>query len=780
MKIIHNDGFSKDELLAFRPAVLDNLLNSMKYVLTGMGLLRVKLEDPRNRINAQTVLSCTCCMDESQTMLKYVWDALRSLWRDKGVRNAVSKGYEYELNDSAIYYFENMERICSSKYIPNATDVLRARVRTTGIIETCFRINHVIFRMFDVGGQRSERRKWIQCFDDVRAVLFVVALSSYDMCLYEDPNVNRLQESFFLFSLSLSVFLSSSYFLFLSCFFFLCFFLFFLVFFSFFVFCFFFVFSFCFFLFFSFCFFLSYSLSSAFFLSFFFFLSFLLFLLLPLFPSLSFTSSLSFSFFYFLSFLLFLLLPLFPSLSFTSSLSFSFFYFLSFLLFLLLPLFPSLSFSFHPLIDFFLFSLSSRFSLFLSLYFYLFKDKILHSQRHLCQFFPSYPGKKYDVDTAARFIQHLFQLQNNNPTKVIYPHFTTATDTIRTYLASILPLSLYILSSPPLSMLFFSPHAFLFLCTPLSLLIPSPPPLLLIPLPPHPLPSPSPPHPSPSSSPLSLLIPPSSSPPSSSPLPPHPLSLLIPSLLPLLPPPPPPSSSPLQLKNDNLVQKFLFLTHFDVLFFILSFLISFLSPTLLCSFPSLLSLIYAFPSSLFDVLFSCPSFFGVFFSPSFAVLSLMCSLLPSLWYMLSLSLSLMCSFPSHLSLVCSFSSSLFDVLSSPFSLVCPFPSALFGLSFSPPFAVLSLMCSPLPSLVYIFPFSFFGVLFSTPFAVLFFSVRFSFFLSLIMLSPPHLSLACSFPPSLFDVLFFFLSSALFFSFFSFPLCCAPFCLLSHM
>ena len=47
----------------------------------------------------------------------------------------------------------------------------------------------VDFRMFDVGGQRSERNKWIQCFDNVRSLLFVSALSGYDMTLFEASSV---------------------------------------------------------------------------------------------------------------------------------------------------------------------------------------------------------------------------------------------------------------------------------------------------------------------------------------------------------------------------------------------------------------------------------------------------------------------------------------------------------------------------------------------------------------------------------------------------------------
>ena len=47
----------------------------------------------------------------------------------------------------------------------------------------------------DVGGQRSERKKWLHCFDDSTAVIFVASLTEYDMVLAEDPKMNRMKES---------------------------------------------------------------------------------------------------------------------------------------------------------------------------------------------------------------------------------------------------------------------------------------------------------------------------------------------------------------------------------------------------------------------------------------------------------------------------------------------------------------------------------------------------------------------------------------------------------
>ena len=56
-----------------------------------------------------------------------------------------------------------------------------------------FTISKLTFkkRMFDVGGQRSERKKWIHCFEGVTAIIFCVALSAYDLVLAEDEEMVR-------------------------------------------------------------------------------------------------------------------------------------------------------------------------------------------------------------------------------------------------------------------------------------------------------------------------------------------------------------------------------------------------------------------------------------------------------------------------------------------------------------------------------------------------------------------------------------------------------------
>ena len=85
-------------------------------------------------------------------------------------------------------FFTSLDRIFAPGWLPDNQDMLQARLRTTGITETLFELGQMNFRMMDVGGQRSERKKWIHCFEGVQCLLFMVALSGYDQCLVEDQN----------------------------------------------------------------------------------------------------------------------------------------------------------------------------------------------------------------------------------------------------------------------------------------------------------------------------------------------------------------------------------------------------------------------------------------------------------------------------------------------------------------------------------------------------------------------------------------------------------------
>ncbi len=126
---------------------------------------------------------------------------IATLWQDAGVRKTYEQqGVAFQLDDSAAYLFDNVTRIAADDYQPSYQDILRARTRTTGVDEAIFVYKNMEFRMIDVGGQRSERRKWIAAFDCVTAVLFCVSLADYDLVLREDRTQNRMKESLLLFA----------------------------------------------------------------------------------------------------------------------------------------------------------------------------------------------------------------------------------------------------------------------------------------------------------------------------------------------------------------------------------------------------------------------------------------------------------------------------------------------------------------------------------------------------------------------------------------------------
>jgi len=110
----------------------------------------------------------------------------------------------------ATYFLQNVERFAAEDFAPTRTDMIFLRKRTRGTNEIHFKYKSVMFTLVDVGGQRSERRTWLQCFSDVTGIIYLVALNEYDLFLEEDERTNRLAESLKVWrALSTSVYLSS-------------------------------------------------------------------------------------------------------------------------------------------------------------------------------------------------------------------------------------------------------------------------------------------------------------------------------------------------------------------------------------------------------------------------------------------------------------------------------------------------------------------------------------------------------------------------------------------
>ena len=136
--------------------------------------------------------------NDAKQFLNHV-DAIRVLWHTQTMKDVWAKRASINVIDSHKEYLNDLPRLSSREYKPTTQDILLARVRTTQVVMEAYHIDGIEFEMYDVGGQRSQRRKWIDCFDQVNAVIFVAALSEYDQSLVEAKRTNRMVEALKLF-----------------------------------------------------------------------------------------------------------------------------------------------------------------------------------------------------------------------------------------------------------------------------------------------------------------------------------------------------------------------------------------------------------------------------------------------------------------------------------------------------------------------------------------------------------------------------------------------------
>jgi len=170
MKILHLNGFTEEEKKNYRPLIHRNTLESMQTLCAACEQLQIPYAILDNKRRATKVMGLP-----TQNIQLDVAADIKALWKEEAIQKAFARNNEFHLLDSAPYFLGEIDRVFLDDYVPTQQDILRSRLATTGIIQTEFKIDKLHYKMFDVGGQRGERKKWIHCFDNVTAIMFIAS-----------------------------------------------------------------------------------------------------------------------------------------------------------------------------------------------------------------------------------------------------------------------------------------------------------------------------------------------------------------------------------------------------------------------------------------------------------------------------------------------------------------------------------------------------------------------------------------------------------------------------
>ncbi|EPQ61288.1 heterotrimeric G-protein alpha subunit, GPA2-like protein [Gloeophyllum trabeum ATCC 11539] len=193
MRLIHKVPFTPQEVESYRQLVFNNLTHGLQSVLEAMDDMDLQVSE-ENQQYIEMIESAADIKDHEPFPQSY-YEPLKSLWADENLQKAYSRGNEAALPENLEYFFPQLDRLFKPDYQPHELDIVHCRARTIGITETMFQLKDHEMLMVDVGGQKSERRKWIHCFQDVTSILFLVSLSGYDQCLVEDKDANQMQDA---------------------------------------------------------------------------------------------------------------------------------------------------------------------------------------------------------------------------------------------------------------------------------------------------------------------------------------------------------------------------------------------------------------------------------------------------------------------------------------------------------------------------------------------------------------------------------------------------------
>jgi len=208
MKIIHDGGFTDEELADIKPDVYRNLTDAMDILIHQAERLGLSLTMDESLEDVQVCANPEAPMSRRLTAIRRLWEEEESI--KETYRRRAEFSTTHPINVSAKYFLDAVERIGAPNYLPITEDIIRMRKSTEGVITHDFHVpgnsknDEYLFRITDVGGEAMERQKWFEIIEHYSrlpqrspiCMIFLVAVDEFDtQVIYQDRARNRLNES---------------------------------------------------------------------------------------------------------------------------------------------------------------------------------------------------------------------------------------------------------------------------------------------------------------------------------------------------------------------------------------------------------------------------------------------------------------------------------------------------------------------------------------------------------------------------------------------------------
>ena len=194
VKRIYCGGFLTRERESFKDILSTSIISDMQILVDVMINSTYKYSS-----DIEPAVQAIKSLDPQETIDSTIADILLQVWNDQAMSMVYSESKSLGIAENFEYFMGKIKEIAKSDYVPSDLDILKARIRSIGHSDMKVMINDIKTKIVDIGGQKSERKHWENCFKGLNYIVFVHSLSDFDQVLFEDGETSRTTDSLKIF-----------------------------------------------------------------------------------------------------------------------------------------------------------------------------------------------------------------------------------------------------------------------------------------------------------------------------------------------------------------------------------------------------------------------------------------------------------------------------------------------------------------------------------------------------------------------------------------------------